>query len=169
MQFSRDILTETEVPLPKTKKPKYYHQNFVDRWLQDPLFKDWLEKRHHNAKQEMRAFCKYCSEYLTNGKTEIKRHGEAKCHIEAGNKYQEKVMQEKQMKSYVSRETKVVEMELRIASFIADNNLPLSLVDNLTDFMRACFPQDETLKLVNMKKQKLGNIIRYGKNTFHIS
>ncbi len=37
------------------------------------------------------------------------------------------------MANYLSRETKVIEMELWIVSFIADNNLPLSLVDNLTD------------------------------------
>ncbi len=75
-------LNELESEVPK-KKTKHYHQNFVPKWLQDPLFQDWLEKRYNRAKSEDRAYCKYCCEFLTNGKTELKRHVEAKCHKDA--------------------------------------------------------------------------------------
>ena len=119
----------------------------------------WIEKRHNQSKIEDRPYCKYCCDFLSNGKSELKLHASAKCHIEAGLEYNKRRRQEQQLQVYLSKESKVATMELMIASFIAEIKFLLNIVDDLNKLMKVSFPNDDTLKLVNMRKQKLGNVI----------
>ena len=51
-------------------KKKKYEQKFLNSWLADPEFKDWLEKRNELP------YCKLCECKLSCAKTALKRHKE---------------------------------------------------------------------------------------------
>ena len=65
------------------KNQKY----FVDSWLDDPQFKDWLVK----DKQNTRAQCSFCHKVLelsSSGKSALTDHGKGKKHRNALSKVQ---------------------------------------------------------------------------------
>ena len=51
-------------------------------------------------------------------------------------------------------------MEIKVCSFIAENNLPISLCESLLPLLRSLFPSDSVLKQVKLGKQKATNTIR---------
>ena len=51
-------------------------------------------------------------------------------------------------------------MEIKLCSFIAEHNLPISLSDDLVELLRSLFPHDTPLTNVRLGKQKATNVIR---------
>ena len=51
-------------------------------------------------------------------------------------------------------------MEIKIASFIAEKNLPISISEDVMLLLRSLFPNDKTLSRVSMGNQKTTNVIR---------
>jgi len=51
-------------------------------------------------------------------------------------------------------------MEIKLAMFISENNLPISISDSLLELLRNIFPNDNHLKNVTLGKQKCTNVIR---------
>lgn len=164
----------SELPLPgpstsnksKVKKKISYSQKFRVDWLKDKQFKEWLEKRWNRSKNADSAYCKYCNEFLWNAKKSLERHKDRKIHITNEEKYRT-INQEKlasALQNYVMKEDEVVDLEIRIASFIAGNNLSLSICDSLVKFLKTAFPENVTVRRMSMGKQKFSNIIRFGKS-----
>ena len=57
-------------------------------------------------------------------------------------------------------QSKAARIEIKICSFIAEKNLPISIVEDLVPFLKNLFPSDEALKEVKLGKQKATNLIR---------
>ena len=55
------------------KKRKKKDQAFVDSWLTNSEFKNWLTKKV-GANNQVTAFCKICDKTVTCSKTGLKRH-----------------------------------------------------------------------------------------------
>ena len=51
-------------------------------------------------------------------------------------------------------------MEIKICAFLAEHNLPISLSDDLVQFLQSLFPRDDVIKTVTLGKQKASNVIR---------
>ncbi len=51
-------------------------------------------------------------------------------------------------------------MEVKWCAFIAEHNLPLSLSEDIVEFLRSLFPNDAALRNVRLGKQKATNVIR---------
>ena len=51
-------------------------------------------------------------------------------------------------------------IEIKLCSFIAEKNLPISLVEELVPLLQDLFPSDPALRQVKLGKQKSTNIIR---------
>ena len=51
-------------------------------------------------------------------------------------------------------------MEIKLCTFIAEHNLPISLSDDLLGLLGSLFPLDNTLKNGTVGKQKATNVIR---------
>ena len=51
-------------------------------------------------------------------------------------------------------------MEIKLCSFIAEKNLPISIVEDLLPLLKDLFPSDEALRQVTLGKQKATNLIR---------
>ena len=51
-------------------------------------------------------------------------------------------------------------MEIKLCSFIAEHNLPLSISDDFVELLRSLFPRDNVLKNLKLGKQKATNVVR---------
>lgn len=60
----------------------------------------------------------------------------------------------------VSSSDDVAKMEIKICSFLAENNLPISLCEDTLSFLRSLFPRDDVLRKVTLGKQKATNTVR---------
>jgi hypothetical protein len=131
-------------------KKKKYVQKFLVSWLTDVQFKDWLEKRGEVP------YCKYCQCSLSCAKTALVRHKENKKHRSlCGIKEKSQ-----SITSMLHSQSKAARIEIKICSFIAEKNLPISIVEDLVPFLKNLFPSDEALKEVKLGKQKATNLIR---------
>lgn len=113
------------------------------------------------------AYCIPCDEFFSNGTglLELKRHKVTAKHLRSAHlitliEAQRKVIAD--ACNHHSAEDNVVSLATRLCIFIAENNLPLSLIDRLISLLRCCFPRDECLKQLKLAKQKASNIVRFG-------
>ena len=141
----------------KRKRPKQV-QASVEGWLADKQFKGWLCKRIGKGNTSQ-PFCKVCDKFLACSKTSLKRHLATSLH-------QNRSATTGTTSTITSVFTKAASqeqtssMEIKLCAFLAEHNLPISLSDDLLDFLRSPFPLDNTLKNVSLGKQKATNVIR---------
>ena len=138
----------------KRKRPKQV-QGFVDGWLGDKKFKGWLCKRIGKGNTSQ-PFCKVCDKFLQYSKTSLKRHLATSLH-------QNRSAATGTTSTITSLFTKAASqeqtssMEIKLCAFLADHNLPVSLSDDLLDFLRSLFPLDDTLKNVILCSPTINN------------
>ncbi|CAB4003218.1 zinc finger MYM-type 1-like [Paramuricea clavata] len=147
---SESVEKQREKTKQNPAKKKKYVQKFLASWLTDVQFKDWLEKRGEVP------YCKYCQCSLSCAKTALVRHKENKKHRSlCGIKEKSQ-----SITSMLHSQSKPARIEIKICSFIAEKNLPISIVEDLVPFLKNLFPSDEALKEVKLGKQKATNLIR---------
>ena len=135
---------------PAPAKKNKYEQKFLKSWLPDVHFKDWLEKRDEAP------YCKVCKCSLSCAKTALSRHKENKKHKSlCGIK-----KASSSITALLGTGEKSTQIEIKLCSFIAEKNLPISIVEDLVPLLRNIFPSDEALCGVKLGKQKATNIIR---------
>lgn len=134
----------------KINPKKKYEQKFLSAWLTDPEFKEWLQKRNEAP------YCKLCECKLSCAKTALKRHKENKKHKELIQ-----IQASSPITSLLGSHVKnAARIEIKLCSFITENNLPISIVENLVPLLRDLFPSDQALCEVMLGKQKATNVIR---------
>ena len=57
------------------------------------------------------------------------------------------------LQNYLYPEEAVVELQLKIAAFITQHNLPLSITDSLINILKSCFPKDKTLQQMQIETE----------------
>ena len=129
---------------------KKYEQKFLNLWLADPEFKDWLEKQNELP------YCKLCECKLSRAKTALKRHKENRNHQ---NLCRIQLETSKPITSFLGSQARTAAwIEIKLSSFI-ENNLPLSIVDDLVPLLCDLFPSDQALSQVTLGKQKATNVV----------
>ena len=149
----------------KTAK-KVYAQQFRHQWLEDPEFKDWLVRPRPG---ENACSCKLCNKSVSCRKTALRRHTQSAQHkralseIAAGQRQGnlvECLQRQNEITTY--KET----TEARMCSFLAQHNLPLSLINNLMSLFKSVAPKNgkevEILKGIHLSSTRCTNIIRQG-------
>jgi len=101
---------------------------------------------------------------MSNHLKQLKAHSKTSGHVASVKAYKDGEGERIRMANYIANDAgkKIVVMEMILCSFIADNNLPLSLMDALVDMLRVLFPKDPSVIGLRMAKQKASNIIRNG-------
>ena len=152
--YSGDETSSSQATTSKTStatKIKKYDLKFQNSWLSDVLFKDWLEKRGEFA------YCKFCDCKLCCTRTALKRHKDNKKHKDI---WLVKEQACSPITSLLGSQAKAARMEIKLCSFIAEKNLPISIVEDLLPLLKDLFPSDEPLRQVTLGKQKSTNVIR---------
>ena len=94
-------------------------------------------------------------------KTALVRHQQGNTHKEATTRTATLEKTNKKIDSILGPSDKdKARMEIKIASFIAEKNLPLSISEDLMALLKSLFPNDKTLSRVSLGKQKTTNVIR---------
>ena len=141
-------------------------QQFRSQWLEDPEFKNWLVRPRPGGNV---CSCKVCKESLSCRKTALRRHSQSAQHKKAlsetaAGKRQGNLVQclQRQAESTVYKET----TEARVCSFLAQHNLPLSLISDLMSLFKSIAPNNgkevEILKQIHLSATRCTNIIRQG-------
>ena len=146
------------VGLSKNSKRKRKDPKFVDSWLEVKEFKGWLAKRR-GTDGKVKPYCKICLLEINSTKAGIQRHMDCA-------KHRSKVQSAKgshNISTLIKRnsfenERKVI--EIKLCAFMAEHNLPISLVESFVELLKSLFPDDKPLALVKLGKQKATNIIR---------
>lgn len=143
----------------KPKKRKMYKQMFCNSWLSHAQFKSWIKKKSVDGSDV--PFCVVCNVKISCAKTAIKRHGASKSHETAMNRSVEEANSQPSARAFLGPSSSAVaKMEIKICSFLAENNLPISLCEEMLPFLRSLHPTDSVLKKVSLGKQKATNTIR---------
>ena len=143
---------------------KKYVKKFYDRWLTEAKFKDWIEVKCDDKDGGCVPFCNICKAKLSCSKTALFRHAERRKHKELFK------MQADLTKSHAhigifmnsSLPNAVGKVEIKVASFIVDHNLPINLSEDLVALLSSLVPNDKTVQkatLENRKQQTL--FVRY--------
>lgn len=142
----------------KKQKVCRYEQKFSDIWLSNSLFKTWIEKKLVKGKYV--PFCKICKTSLSCAKTALIRHGKSKSHGDHVKMTEELNKSQPSASLLLSGFDETVKMEIKLCSFIAEKNLPISICEDLVPLLRSLFPSDKALKRVTLGKQKATNTVR---------
>lgn len=139
--------------LGKGAKRKKYSQGFRDTWLEDKFFRDWLIKREDGGKTV--PYCKVCRSKLSCAKTALVRHAETNAHQREIKRSMNLEKTQPKISSFMgSSQSKVAKIEIKLCTFLAENNLPMSLSEDLVALLKGLFPADETLKKSLTRKTK---------------
>lgn len=139
-----------EPPPKKQKKQKY--RDFNEKWLIDITFKNWLSKKEQECGL-VTAFCNVCNCAVINHKPALVKHMKAMKHIQNMNSISNTTSIEQKLKPKKEDELKN-RAELKICSFLAQHNLPLSLSDDLITFLANTFSDSEVIKSINFGRTK---------------
>ena len=151
---------------PEKIAKKAYKQQFRSQWLEDPEFKNWLVRPRPGGNV---CSCKVCNKSLSCRKTALQRHSQSAQHKKAlsetaAGKRQGNLVQclQRQAESTVYKET----TEAQVCSFLAQHNLPLSLISDLMSLFKSIAPNNgkevEILKQIHLSATRCTNIIRRG-------
>ncbi|KAI5700160.1 hypothetical protein M8J75_015068 [Diaphorina citri] len=126
-----------------SKKKKYYDQKFNSDWLKDPALKSWI------APSELKtAFCLKCKRHLRGSKTQMYRHCQNPRHLRHQSDFI-KTPSEDSVKS-----------ALRLSAFIAEHDLPLSVMDHFPSLMKSVALDSDIVKTVNCNATKTEFLIK---------
>ena len=151
---------------PKQVQNKRYVQQFRDKWLQDPNFKDWLVRPSPGKSS---ATCRACQKPVSCLKSSLLRHSKSEIHKKAMKSRQPGQQQgnlvqcfRRQEENSLFKET----FEVRVCAFLAEHNLPLSLIGPLVSLFKSTAPvnskEAEVLKGIHLSTTRYTNILRQG-------
>lgn len=152
---------ETPTGVPSKKQKRKYSQKYSKSWENDEEFKKWLKSSKKSANF---AYCGVCKVDLTiqAGKTDLRKHANSKKH--------------KENCVVVSRQPSVFDMpgsirkqketdavktgEIRIASFVAEHDLPFTVVEHIPKLIQAICTDSEIAKQLKCGRTKATAIVK---------
>ena len=109
------------------KKKKKFEQKFLETWLKNPAFKRCLKKKTVAGTHV--PFCEVCCVKLLRAKTALIHHSETKSHCDNAKRSVGLAKSPPSISGYIGPSMDAaVKMEIKTCSFIAENNLPISIV-----------------------------------------
>lgn len=114
--------------------------NFNHKWLSNPLYSKWLLEKTKEGKSV--AYSKICDTNVVNRKPALDKHMETIKHqnnLKTIASY--KPIQE--LFTFKPEDKLIKRAKIKISAFIAEHNLPISLVDHLVPLMANIFPDSK--------------------------
>lgn len=141
------------------------------KWEQQDLFKSWIQP---SRKGNTHFFCKYCCDYVC-GSAELLKHVKTKKHVKQAQTFKTKrnVAELITTSPQVLTQTRAKENDLRIASFLVEQNLSFNVADHLVELIKHLHLDKTTLEKTSCGRTKATKLIQnvmgsYGKKiTFH--
>ncbi|XP_063635151.1 uncharacterized protein LOC134805883 [Cydia splendana] len=146
-------------PAKKTKsKDTKGSKEFNDKWLTNVLYRNWLVKKTFPNESSACAYCKVCDERFINHKGSLDKHMKSGKHATnmrtvASHKPIDKIIIPNTEDDAIKR------AEVKICAFVAEHNLPISLVDDLVPFMANIYPDSTIAQKVTLGRTKATNML----------
>lgn len=131
--------------------------NFRDKWLEMKEFQGWLKKSSKKKGHSEFGYCTICDDYVVAHKSCLIRHMNTAKHKKNETKIVSAIDRNK---ISTTKENKVKRAELKIAAFVAENNLPFKVVDSLVPLCKDIFPDSEIVSKIASKRTKTTHIIK---------
>ncbi|RVE46071.1 hypothetical protein evm_009295 [Chilo suppressalis] len=155
------MVSEEEGNVTPTKKRKlHYEQKYLNLWEKDQKFSGWVTKSN---KGDYYFYCKSCKCDLKcgGGKKVLEKHVESTKHKSnvKGAVHQPTItsmLPESASKSFTD---KIKSGEIKMACFLAKNNLPFSLADDLKDLIQSVVPDSKLASELNFGRTKAHAIV----------
>lgn len=148
---------------------KHYKQKFNQFWCNDPELAIWIEKP---TEEGQTAYCKYCRVHLTGSKSLMIRHGHSPKHkrrVEVGKQFEiiaaNGKKSGKKKSSLVPRKQvttieTVRQAEMRLCAYVAENNLPIHLMNTLPGLLKALDPESPVLQHITCSHTKTAYLMK---------
>lgn len=138
---------------PKNKKRKV----FQEKWLEEPIFKEWLEKVNGNIHK---CRCNVCNTTFVCGKSELEKHQKTEKHLEGMKAKRCNIPVSNFFKESSSpHDDSVKNAELILATFFAEHNVALHTIDHLIPALKQAIPDSKILKDIRLSRTKCAKII----------
>ncbi|CAH1958995.1 unnamed protein product [Acanthoscelides obtectus] len=144
---------------PKKKKIKSadYTQKYKRDWEKE---RKWLQS---SKKGPTYAWCKFCScdNLIARGKGEIKKHITTAKHIKSIST----IKSQPSVASVFGKKSKNIDEKakegvLRLAGFIAEHNLPIRLMEHISNLVKSICTDSEIAQAIKCIRTKMTNVIR---------
>ncbi|KAK0172507.1 hypothetical protein PV328_005815 [Microctonus aethiopoides] len=151
--------TEISVTLEEPKKKK--QKKFVNAWLQDPLFKEWLKTSPNGD----RAFCSICVRDLSCSRSVLVDHVRTQIHIDNYKCLYDRLptasVDASKAISNVKLNMRSEKVKMELSAFFAEHNLPIAIVDDLIYLLnRLYYDSKLSDKYVKTKKESTKIIVK---------
>lgn len=162
-EFLTDIEEPSTSKRPKLAKSKFkkYSQNFRDQWKKG---RPWLIE---SKKGKTFFACKLCKKDYTAGLSEIIKHENGQSHKQKSKAFQQQPSLSAFTQEAVELNQSVQSAEIRIASFVAEHNLPFNISDHLTELIKSVSIDSKIASKIVCGRTKCSNIVK--NVTGHIS
>lgn len=170
--------TMSSTPVKKKKmrgdcnqKVEHRDQIFRKEWQNNSMFKSWLTPVKAQPK---RAFCTCCKKEMNAEISVLKRHATSVGHLK-NNKIvgpdsgQRTIFQCTPDPFAVKLQEQIKEAEIRKCAFIAENNLPIRVVDSMVAIDKKCYPDSKIAQGIHLGRTKATKVITNVIGPSHLS
>jgi hypothetical protein len=123
---------------------------------------EWTEEISCLIEKNGKTYWKLCMIYIKGGGYHVRRHAKSTLHMKKFNAAKDTPEASVLLKVHqptITEQTKI--MEHKIVAFLCDNNLSLSLVNELIPFLKELIPDNEILKNLKLKRDKATDILNH--------
>ena len=132
--------------------------------LKDISSDKWLEKRKSDKSGGDLLYCRACKSFLGCSKNATMRHGEScnhKANLEVYEAIEDSHPQRISDMIFGNSQNTVMRFEMKLAMWLAENYLPLSLSDSLLDTLKDALRGDKIVAGATLGNTKCINIVRH--------
>lgn len=142
-----------------TKKQKTWHytHKYQHAWETNAEYKKWIGR---SMLGNLYFYCKSCLRDCKGGLSAVKKHQSSKLHTQSmKNVKVNSVFEMASVKRSISSVREVKVTEIRIASFIAEHNLPINAVDHLVGLIKSIKLENKDLDKLSCNRTKCTTLI----------
>lgn len=139
---------------------------FQPSWITNGEFTDWISTDNDSKYNALCTCCRKVFSVASGGVRDVRSHGRSAKHIQAMSTRRfaggmlQFLTKDTKPSPVTAHNKKVTECELKVANFVARKNLPLSLMDDISENVADWFPDSKIAKDFSSKRTKGSMMIK---------
>lgn len=141
-----DLIHIAESPPRSSKNRKGILSGYNKSWEKQEMFKSWIWRSNYNL-----VYCKVCCELKAlGGVSDLKAHALTSKHVERKTAVQIQKSSKVSLSYSVKYSAKISNIELHLAAFCAEHNVPFSAINRLVPLIQETIEDSALLKKQNV-------------------
>lgn len=148
---SEDVIEIAGTPLHSTTSKRKKHGSYLKSWEEETLLKTWIRKGQNDF-----PFCRICNCELKAkaGIADLKAHAKTLKHIERAKAIEIQAGSSSVLVNASKFNDKVTNIELHLAAFCVEHNVPFSAMDHLVLMLQNTIQDSDLIKKKLALKRK---------------